>query len=87
MNAVSGIFVALALMFGGGYAMNKIYVTVKQAAVDRIQRGMPPLSKFTNQMTCSRISKDGDLVPVKCKSPNTRKNPKSDKRSIAAPLK
>jgi hypothetical protein len=67
MNAVSGIFVALSLIFGGGYALNKIYVATKTAAVERIQRGMPPLSRFTNQLTCSKISASGKLVPVKCK--------------------
>lgn len=38
MNAVSGIFMALSLIFGGGYALNKIYLTTKKAAVERVQR-------------------------------------------------
>jgi hypothetical protein len=63
MNAVSGIFVALAL---GGYALDKIYLTVKRAAVERIQRGQPSLSDFTNRLTCSKIAMTGTLVPVKC---------------------
>ena len=67
MNAVSGIFVALSLIFGGGYALNKIYLATKTAAVERIQRGMPPLSRFTNQLTCSKISASGKLSPVNCK--------------------
>ena len=66
MNAVSGIFVGLALMFGGGFALEKIYVAVKGAAVARIHRGMPHLSEFSSRMTCSKISKDGTLVPTKC---------------------
>lgn len=66
MNAVSGIFVALALMFGGGYAMNKIYVTVKRAAVERIQRGQPSLSAFTHRLTCSEIDPSGNYVIKKC---------------------
>lgn len=68
MNAISGIFVALALIFGGGYALDKIYVATKRAAVERIQRGMPPLSRFTNQLTCSKISASGNLVHSQCKS-------------------
>ena len=68
MNAVSGIFIALSLVFGGGYALNKIYVVTKRAAVERIQRGMPPLARFTNQLTCSKISKDGRLVRANCKA-------------------
>lgn len=66
MNAVSGIFIALALVFGGGYALNKIYVVTKMVAVERIHRGMPHLSTFTSRMTCSRISRAGALVPAKC---------------------
>jgi hypothetical protein len=63
MNAVSGIFVALALIFGGGYALDRIYVATKMAAVERIHRGMPHLSEFSNRLTCSKISKAGELVP------------------------
>lgn len=66
MNAINGIFVALALLFGGGYALNRIYVATKQAAVERVQRGMPSLSQFTNRLTCSKISPSGNLVPSKC---------------------
>ncbi len=66
MNAVSGIFVALALIFGGGYTLDKIYVATKVAAVERIHRGMPRLSDFTNRLTCSKISAAGTLVPIRC---------------------
>lgn len=67
MNAVSGIFVALAIVFGGGYALDKIYVVVKRAAVERIHQGQPSLAEFTNRLTCSKISKDGQLVHSKCR--------------------
>lgn len=50
------------------YAVDKIYVTLREAAVERIHRGIPPLSKFTNCLTCSRISTGGKLVPSKCDS-------------------
>lgn len=66
MNAVNSIFVALSLIFGGGYALEKIYVTVKYAAVERIQRGQPSLEHFTNRLTCSKISRSGTLVRVDC---------------------
>lgn len=66
MNAVSGIFVALALIFGGGYALDRIYVTVKKAAVERIHHGMPPLSRFTSQLTCAKFTASGDYVATKC---------------------
>jgi hypothetical protein len=67
MNAVNGIFLALAVVFGGGYALDKIYVTVRQAAVERIHRGQPSLEHFTNRLTCAKISKSGELLPLKCK--------------------
>jgi hypothetical protein len=67
MNAVNSIFVAVALVFGGGYALNKIYVTVRQAAVERIHRGQPSLSTFTNRLTCSKIDNSGNFVRVKCR--------------------
>lgn len=66
MNAVSGIFVALSLIFGGGYALNKIYLSAKSAAVERIQKGTPPLSRFTSQLTCAKFSKTGDYVSTSC---------------------
>jgi hypothetical protein len=66
MNAVSGIFVALAVIFGGGYALDKIYVTVRHAAIERIHRGQPSLERFTNRLTCSKITQNGALAPVKC---------------------
>ena len=66
MNAVSSIFIGLSLIFGGGFALEKIYVTVKRAAVERIQRGQPSLERFTNRLTCSKISEIGALVPIKC---------------------
>lgn len=66
MNAISNIFVALSLIFGGGYALDKIYMFVKGAAVEQIQQGMPPLSSFTSQLTCSKITKDGRFVKLPC---------------------
>jgi len=70
MNSVGGIFVGLALMFGGGYALDKIYLTVKRAAVERIQKGQPSLMSFTTMLTCAEISvADGKLRPIKnCRS-------------------
>ncbi len=66
MKAVGEIFLALSIVFGGGYALNRIYVATKVAAVERIHRGMPHLSEFTNRLTCSKISVAGRLVPAKC---------------------
>ncbi|MGE3263329.1 MAG: hypothetical protein AB7K68_16230 [Bacteriovoracia bacterium] len=66
MNAVNGIFVALALVFGGGYALDKIYVSVKAAAIERIHRGQPSLGQFTNRLTCSKFTPSGEYVATKC---------------------
>lgn len=66
MSAVSGIFIALAVVFGGGYALDRIYVTVKRAAIERIHRGQPSLSEFTNRLTCSKITESGVFVQTGC---------------------
>ena len=67
MNAVNSIFVAVALVFGGGYALDKIYVTVKRAAIERIHQEQPSLSRFTNRLTCAKIDKSGNFVRAKCR--------------------
>lgn len=66
MNAVSGIFVALAVFFGGCYALDRIYAEVKSASVERVHKGMPSLSEFTNRLTYSKIVSNGTLVPLHC---------------------
>lgn len=55
MNAINGLFLAVVIFFGGGYAVNKIYKEVKQLTVGRMHKGLPSLSKFTNRLTMSRI--------------------------------
>jgi hypothetical protein len=67
MNAVNSIFVGLALVFGGGFALDKIFVAVKRAAVERIHQGQPSLSEFTNRLTCAKIDKSGNFVGAKCR--------------------
>lgn len=67
MNAVNGIFLALAIIFGGGYALEKIHTAIKRAAIFQVHRGMPSLSNFTNRLTCSKISERGDLERIPCK--------------------
>jgi hypothetical protein len=67
MNTVNGIFIALAIIFGGNYALNKIYFVVKRATVERIHKGQPSLEEFTNRLTCSKIDKSGNFVRMKCR--------------------
>ena len=73
MNSVSGIFIGLAVLFGGGYALDKIYVAVKAASVERVHRGMPSLSDFTSRLTCSEISTAGTLSHKRCGKTHIRK--------------
>lgn len=67
MNSVSGIFVALAFVFGGGYALDRIYVATKRAAVERIHHGMPHLSDFTARLTCGKLNERGEFHHIPCK--------------------
>jgi len=66
MNAVSGIFVSVSLIFGGGYALNKIFVETQREAVMHIQRGLPSLSNFTERLTCRKITNSGKLILSSC---------------------
>lgn len=80
MNSVGDIFVALTFLFSGGYALDKIYVYTKTAAIEHVQRGLPSLENFTNRLTCSRISASGTLIPVRCShSASTGKNNTEEK--------
>ena len=51
MESVKEIFVALTILFGGGYAAEKVHVYVKQMAVKQIQKGLTPLSTYTQKLT------------------------------------
>lgn len=51
MESVKEIFVALTILFGSGYAAEKIHVYVKQMAIKQIQKGLPPLSTYTQKLT------------------------------------
>jgi hypothetical protein len=68
MNSVSGIFMALSLILSGGYASDKILTITKRAAVEHIHRGLPSLPEFSNRLTCSKISPDGNLVTARCRT-------------------
>ncbi|MBK7889565.1 MAG: hypothetical protein IPJ84_01570 [Bdellovibrionales bacterium] len=51
MESVKEIFVALTILFGSGYAAEKVHVYVKQAAIKQIQKGLPHLSDYTRKLT------------------------------------
>lgn len=69
---VEDILVLVSLILGTGYGAEKLYIEAKMAALEKIHQGLPPLSGFTSQLTCSKISMKGDLVPLGCKSKNLR---------------
>lgn len=50
MESVKEIFVALMILFGGGYAAEKVHNYVKQTAVKQIQKGLPPLSNYSKKL-------------------------------------
>lgn len=51
MESVKEIFIALAILFGSGYAAEKVHFYVKQMAIKQIQKGLPPLSNYTQKLT------------------------------------
>lgn len=62
MNAISGILTAIFLLAGTGYAMDKLYVEVRRAALTKASQGLPSLSAYTRRLTCKEISRSGELV-------------------------
>ena len=66
MNAIGEIFVALSLLIGSGYAVEKIYVTVERETLIHVHRGLPSLSAYTSRLTCSKIDNTGRLMPARC---------------------
>ena len=51
MESVKEIFIALTILFGSGYAAEKVYVYVKRVSIQQIQKGLPPLSNYTKKLT------------------------------------
>lgn len=50
MDSVKEIFIALMILFGGGYAAEKIHTYVKQTAVKQIQQEPPPLTNYSKKL-------------------------------------
>jgi hypothetical protein len=51
MESVKEIFIALMILLGGGYAAEKVHNYVKQTTIKQIQKGLPPLSSFSQNLT------------------------------------
>ena len=50
MDSVKEIFVALMILFGGGYVAEKVHNYAKKTVVIQIQKGLSPLSHFTHNL-------------------------------------
>ena len=51
MRELIGIAVLIASLYGGTLAAEKIYRTVREAALTKAARGLPPLSPFARALT------------------------------------
>jgi hypothetical protein len=65
MDELISIAVLIATLFGGTIAANKIYCSVREAALTKAAHGLPSLSTFSHALTSHKISKRGDHVPSK----------------------
>lgn len=50
MESVKEIFIALMILLGGSFAAEKMHSYVKQTAIIQIQKGLPPLSNYTQKL-------------------------------------
>jgi hypothetical protein len=51
MKEIIGIAVLIATLFGGTFAAEKIYSTVREAALTKAAHGLPRLSPFAAALT------------------------------------
>ena len=51
MDSVKEIFLAVLILTGGGFVVDKIHTHVKQLAVQKAQKGLPKITRFTEKMT------------------------------------
>lgn len=51
MESVKEIFLAVMILVGGGFSVVKIHNHVKQLAVEKVQKGLPKTSRFTEKLT------------------------------------
>jgi hypothetical protein len=51
MNDLISTAILIATLFGGTFAADKIYVSVRRAALEKSAKGLPELAPFTRQLT------------------------------------
>lgn len=51
MDSVKEIIFAIALLVGGGFAIDKIHDQVKMMALEKVSKGLPPMTRFTKKLT------------------------------------
>lgn len=56
MSSVKEIFIAVAILVGGGFAIHKIHQKVRTMALHKVQQGLPPIGKFTEKLTGIKAS-------------------------------
>ena len=57
MNDLVNIAVVVMLLFGGTMTAEKIYVEVRQAALEKAAQGLPKLAPFAKSLTYEKKSK------------------------------
>ncbi len=56
MNSVKEIFIAVAIIVGGGFAVQKIHHKVRAMTLQKVHQGLPPIGKFTEKLTGIKAS-------------------------------
>lgn len=51
MKELISIAILVATLFGGTFAANKIYTSVRKAALEKSAHGLPDLSPFARSLT------------------------------------
>lgn len=69
MDQLISIAVLIATLYGGTIVADKIYCSVREAALTKAAHGLPRLSTFSRALTSHHISDAGTLIHEKCGSP------------------
>ena len=51
MESVKEIFLAIAFLVGGGFAIDKIHNQVRLMALEKAHKGLTPMTHFTSKLT------------------------------------
>tara|TARA_Y100000768_G_scaffold388691_1_gene386197 strand:- start:3461 stop:3715 length:255 start_codon:yes stop_codon:yes gene_type:complete len=60
INGLSTIILSLLI---ANYGVEKFYYFIKKEALTAASRGLPSMSKMTNQLTCKQFNAKMELVP------------------------